>query len=387
LAIAEQPKGGTDAALPVRPRMIDGIVMRAQWSFATREKQMPNAPRYMLLGFAFALSLTSSAWATGIKANRDAIANLAGRSVEQQTAAGVLNPPGPSLIEAPTYNYDEPNSCSGCHFTLGLDHTSRALGVVWNDTTQTWQLSGAGWLASRHAQSNYGATQNTFCAKCHSPLQAWNQSSFNNGNISAQPIPAGEFGAVDCTTCHAPDPVVTILSTQNPSASYGAAITVYLWKGASNPASYQTLVPGGEDVLCLNCHEERHSQDSAAFASMYAAGVRCIDCHMAPYQYFGPSFGLPQIAEREHDFKVAANVPFSCGAQGSLSGFGCHTEFTPAAAQQFIPYLMQQHSEWWQLPPFTGNTAPQVVVSAHAIVTPGDYRRLWQEIQLVQADQ
>jgi hypothetical protein len=338
---------------------------------------MFNPPRYSAFCFALLLGLVTNVWAQ---------------------PPGILYPPLPAPLEpgvtpyspTVTYDYSAPNSCTGCHFILGYDHTSDAMGVQWNDGSQSWQRTGHGWLDSRHAQSEYGETNNTFCAKCHSPIQAWASSSFNNGFVNGTPIPDGEFAAVTCTTCHAPDQIATVLAAQNPNASYGAAISVYLWKGFDNPASYRTLVPGQEDVLCLNCHEERHNTDSAPFAAMYSAGVRCMDCHMAPYNIFTGTASSPAdpLPERFHDWKVAENVPFSCGVAGALKQFRCHSEFTAASAQKFIPFLMQQHSEWWSLPPFNGVvTTPQVAASAHSLSTAGDYRTLWQQIQQVQAAQ
>ncbi len=306
---------------------------------------------------------------------------------------GALVPPYPTNLEpditpaspTKTYDYDLPNSCTGCHFIRGYDFLADVVGVTWNTDTLMWARTGTGWLDSRHAQSEYGENNNTFCTRCHSPLQASATSSFNNGFTQAEPVPDGAFAAVTCRVCHLThSPVNSVFSAQNPTAN--GTLAVYKWKGVNNPASFQPVMEGQEDLLCLNCHEQRHSTDNAAFEAMYSVGVRCMDCHMAPYQLFRT------LPERHHDWKVAQNEPFSCGAQGSLSGFGCHQEFSGQSAQQFIPFLMQQHSEWWQLPPFTGNTVPVPgggsaaldAASAHSLNTAGDYRNLWNQIQ--QAD-
>ena len=334
---------------------------------------MFNPPRYWVIaGIALVLSLATSARAQGV---------------------GALNPPLPTPLEpgitpyspTPTYDYGMPNSCTQCHFVDGYDFLADALGVTWNSTTQMWQRTGIGWLDSRHAQSEYGENNNTFCTKCHSPLQASATSSFNNGNVQADPIPDGSFGSVNCRVCHTTHEAAnSVLSAQNPTAN--GTLWIYQWKGVDNPASYQPVIEGQEDALCLNCHEARHSTDNAAFEAMYSAGVECMDCHMAPYQMGGIGNSL---AERRHDWKVAENEPYSCGAQGSLSGYGCHSEFSGDSAQQLIPFLMSQHSYWWDLPPFTFTTVPvpggAVAASAHSLSTAGDYRDLWNKIQLAQA--
>jgi hypothetical protein len=318
-------------------------------------------------------------------------------SAKRQTnvAPGILYPPLPTNMSLPTYDYAAPETCAGCHFLLGLDHTSRVLGVIWNDQTQTWQLTGSGWLASAHSQTEHGSTENTFCAKCHSPMQAAATSGFNNGLVThASIVPQQRTQAVTCGTCHPPDNVTAVLGALYPNAVDGGAIAIYLWKGVNNPASYQTLDPGlnpdgtsKEDLLCLNCHEQRHNTDDSAFEAMYTGlyglSVRCIDCHMAPYQTIGGGdTGLPELAEVFHDWNVGADLPYSCGVQGSGRGATCHdnsyTQFTVTDAQNIIPFIRSQHSEWWSLPPF--NNQPQVAVSAHSVMTVADYKVLWREI-------
>jgi len=325
----------------------------------------------------WALMFAGSAWAGDALANREAKPFTTQQS---SVPPGILDPPLPTNMSLPTYDYAVAESCAGCHFLLGLDHTSRVLGVLWNEQTQTWNLTGSGWLASAHSQTDHGSTENTFCAKCHSPLQGAATASFNNGiPANANPVPQARFQAVTCTSCHPPNNVAAQLAALNPNAIDGGGIAIYLWKGFNNPASYQTVSPGQEDQLCLHCHEQRHNTDDTAFAAMYAAGVRCEDCHMAPYQYLGGgTTGLPQLAERFHDWKVGTNLPYSCGAQGSLSGFGCHSSFSVTDAQNIIPFIRQQHMKWWSLPPF--NNQPQVALSAHGTMTVAEYRVFWREL-------
>ena len=110
---------------------------------------------------------------------------------------------------------------------------------------------------------------------------------------------------------------------------------------------------------------------------------------MAPYQVFTGTASKPAapLPERFHDWKVAENVPYSCGAQGSLTQFTCHSEFTAQSASAFIPVMTQQHSHWWTLPPFSGSSSTSglgAAISAHSLATRDDYLNLWREIQEVQ---
>jgi hypothetical protein len=355
---------------------------------------------FWILIFFLALGATD-VWAAGSFWKPKAKVNTTSQT---SVPPGILYPPLPTNMSLPTYDYAAPETCAGCHFLLGLDHTSRALGVIWNDQTQTWQLTGSGWLASAHSQTEHGSTENTFCAKCHSPLQASAAASFNNGLVSnASDVPQTRIQAVTCGTCHPPDNVTAVLGALYPNAVDGGAVAIYLWKGLNNPASYQTLEEGlnadgtsKEDLLCLNCHEQRHNTDDSAFEEMYTGGrsagfsgytVRCIDCHMAPYQTIGGGdTGLPLLSEVFHDWNVGADLPYSCGVEGSGRGATCHfngyTQFTVTDAQNIIPFIRSQHREWWSLSPF--NNQPQVAVSAHSAMTAADYKVLWQEI--AQAD-
>ena len=300
-------------------------------------KQMGGRMRSLILVALVVLLVAAPAWALGDGSEAPA--------TSPETAAvapGITYPLLPNTaLTAPTYDYAAPETCAGCHYIPegnlpGLDHTSRVLGVWLQPQAavnasctagptsatvggtpyacctgkgtgtcgDTWQLTGSGWFASRHSQSDYASTENGFCAKCHSPLQASASASFNNGAVNAGPVPQQRFQAVTCVTCHPPDNITAQIGALNPAALYGGAVAIYLWKGYNNPASYQTLSAGkapdgtpAEDLLCLNCHEQRHNTDNSAFAGMYTH-VRCIDCHMAPYQTIGGgSTGLPQISE------------------------------------------------------------------------------------------
>jgi hypothetical protein len=316
---------------------------------------------------------------------------------------GLCAPPiSPTNLNRPNNDYSNPDSCTACHFIEGYDHTARAAGLQFNSTTNLWERTGHGWWDSRHAQSQYGwsstatnygwvqppgpygETDNTFCADCHSPLQATGTATFSNGAV-INPVTVSTFQGVTCSSCHTSTTVAAALLMQYPNAESGGE-TATLIRGADPTlaSSWIPLLPGQENQFCLTCHEQdpHNAQANSTFQVMYDAGVRCIDCHMAPYQIFTGTTAKPAapLPERFHDWKVAENLPFSCGAQGSLNQFTCHSEFTADSARAFIPLLTVQHSEWWNLPPFSTSTA---AVSAHELNATSDQLALWREIQAI----
>jgi hypothetical protein len=107
---------------------------------------------------------------------------------------------------------------------------------------------------------------------------------------------------------------------------------------------------------------------------------------MSEYQFIGGgSTGLPLLEERFHDWNVGADLPYSCGAVGSVSG--CHNStystFTVADAQNLIPFIKEQHTDWWTLPPFNG--VVQAAVPAHGAPTLIEYKTLEREISKIDA--
>ncbi|MGA2001625.1 MAG: hypothetical protein ABSG52_16705 [Terriglobales bacterium] len=434
-------------------------------------------------------------------------------------AQGSCAGPLPLNLDRPDYNYSGV-TCMSCHFTAAEGnplHTARAAGVTYNTTAGQWQRTGHGWWDSRHAQSQngwsnptstlgwtqpsgtYGENDNTFCANCHSPLQAsvYGVASISESGttatvtLSAPGIPLTNIAVGDTifitgntitgynnTETSAPPPTiggwtvsavlsttqiqfvaassglgigsggtlgdttrtsgvfsgqvlnpVPVLSTAtgtiaasavgfpgvwcsscHPSSSLGAAIiarypgvtllsggvTATLIRGA-NPAlaaSWIPILPGFdangisyESDFCLTCHEQdpHNAASNSVYQVMYAAGVSCIDCHMAPFAInTGTTIDAmgtpPGLTERFHDWKVAENLPYSCGAQGSLTQYTCHSGFNAAAALAYIPFMTGQHSDWWSLPPFSTDTA---AVSAHEPNATSDQLVLWREIQAV----
>ncbi|MBZ5535947.1 MAG: hypothetical protein LAO31_08325 [Acidobacteriia bacterium] len=65
---------------------------------------------------------------------------------------------------------------------------------------------------------------------------------------------------------------------------------------------------------------------------------------MAPYGLTNNGQGT--VRKRFHDFKVAQNLPYSCGVDGSVNGFVCHAGFNTESALAFLPYMKEQHSDW-----------------------------------------
>lgn len=281
-------------------------------------------------------------------------------TTQAQTSTPTMTP-----LARPDYDYAESNRCPTCHLTDGRaaegDHMREAVGVMFDTGTSAFKFTGSGWRASQHAQSNYKSTQNTYCAKCHSPLQAKPEASFNKGMlIDTQQIADGKVEGVTCAACHPPSSAISEL---------GRRLGIYQWgMDKTKAASYKAIPQGQEDLLCLGCHVERHNEDNAAFRVMYDAGVRCVDCHMAVY---GEIHGT-EVEKRVHDFKVAKNLPYSCGVEGSVSH--CHPGFTAEGTLEFIPYLKQQHVGWWPL-------KPGKVKKGKATATSSEYMTLWLQME------
>lgn len=271
--------------------------------------------------------------------------------------------PTPAPLARPDYNYSESNGCTSCHFSRGAGgaHMPEAVGVIFDDTTRAWKLTGQGWRASAHATSNYGSTQNTYCAKCHSPLQARLESNYRNNKFeNTEQIAAGKVEGVTCAACH---------PSHNAAVVLGRRLGIYKFgMDKTKPEAYEVVHHGDEDKLCLNCHVTRHNESNPAFRLMYNVGVRCIDCHMAPY---GPMIANPELQKMAHDFKVGTNLPYSCGVQGSV--VTCHPGMTVEGTTRFLPLFKEQHKDWGM---GKKNKKKNIMPSSSA-----DYYSLWLEIE------
>jgi hypothetical protein len=237
-----------------------------------------------------------------------------------------------------------------------------AVGVSFDTAANAFTFSGGGWRASQHSISNYKSTQNTYCAKCHSPLQAKPEAAFKKGMlINTEQIEEGKVEGVTCAACHPSHTSAVVL---------GRRLGLYKWgMDKTKPEAYEVTQHGQEDGMCLSCHVERHDEDNPAFRVMYDAEVRCIDCHMAPYGTIVDT----HVEKRFHDFKVAKNLPFSCGVEGSV--VHCHPGHTAEGTLEFIPYMKKQHGDWWPLKP--GKVKNGVTIAAKA----SDYMDLWLQME------
>jgi hypothetical protein len=284
---------------------------------------------FVALFFACLLTLTRTTWAQGT--------------------------PQPAKIR-PDYNYTESYGCTRCHVLRGDGgvHMAEAVGALYDSATRTFNFTGNGWLASQHSQSNYKSTQNTFCAKCHSPLQAKPEAEFRMGK--SEPIEDGKMEGVTCAACHPSHTSAVVL---------GRRLGIYKWgMDKATPEAYEVIHHGEEDRLCLHCHTTRHNEDNPAFELMYVAGVRCIDCHMAPYSHIAGT----EIPKMFHDFKVGKNLPYSCGVQGAM--VQCHPEFGVESTRALIPYMKDQHRWMWP----RDRTTKRLKDAA-------DYLRLWKQLE------
>jgi hypothetical protein len=286
---------------------------------------------------------------------------LTGLAALMQSATAQTVNPTPAPLNRPDYNYSESNGCTSCHFSRGAggDHMPEAVGVKFDDTTKAFVFTGNGWRSSAHSQTNYKSTQNTYCTKCHSPLQAKAESSYKNGVFkNTEAVPEGKIEGVTCAACH---------PNHNAAVVLGRRLGIYKFgMDKTKPEAYDVVHHGDEDQLCLNCHVSRHNEDNAAFMSMYSAGVKCMDCHMAPY---GLILGS-EVEKRFHDFKVGRNLPYSCGVEGSMTH--CHPGFTTEATLAFLPMFKQQHTDWFPM---------KNKVKKTSLTTPADYMKLWQDVQ------
>ncbi len=313
---------------------------------------------FLIIGVAALLGWSASGWA-------------------QTSCPSVL----PTNLDRPGYDYSSV-TCTACHFVENLDHTARAAGLVFNNNTCEWQRNGHGWWDSHHSQSRHGSTDNTFCAYCHSPLDipiGAQVGTISNGQVNAQPI--SDFQAVTCNACHPSNTLAGAILKANPTAIYNGRVdTLIRGQDPTLISSWIPVLAGQEDQFCLTCHEQRHNTDNPAFSAMYGAGVKCVNCHMAPFQYVIPG----GVAEVFHDWKVGENLPYSCGVQGSPIQT-CHAEFSTASTLLLIPFMKQQHSDWWNLPPFASTSAANTMaVPAHQLATAADYLTLWQELEAAQ---
>lgn len=229
-----------------------------------------------------------SAGALGVNVDASAIAANGARAATGAIDCGTLSPrptPVPSPVAGPT---SEAAQCADCH-------AAPHMAVVADR-----------WLASAHAASTGAAHGNPECAVCHSPLEA-------GGN---RPISSALWQGVTCSVCHPPEAQRT--EWQTPIATYDVATRTY------SPVPVYDA-----NVLCTHCHTGDHAPQFHSYGYyMVISGVRCIDCHMAKIPSADPAVG----DRAAHDFKVAANLPYSCGTYPG----GCHARRPESWAERII---------------------------------------------------
>jgi hypothetical protein len=235
------------------------------------------------------------AGAVGVSASASAVAPT-GQSIDTPLAdcgiAGQSQPNPP----APTDTTPEANPPTD---------TTTADSAVVAFVTSKWSESG-------HADTYGPAQGNTFCARCHSPLQA--DAGATETNNAA--IPEAQWQDVTCSVCH-------------PSAAQRAAWGSPIAKYDVATKTYESVPLADADVLCTHCHTDQFAPGFQGYGViMHEAGVRCIDCHMAVIPAGDPNVGQWPA----HDFKVAANLPYSCGTYPG----GCHSRRPEAWARRIL---------------------------------------------------
>jgi hypothetical protein len=197
----------------------------------------------------------------------------------------------PSIAqECPETGYYEP--CAGCHVP----------GVNPNV-----ELAYTTWLGSEHRNDiTFGPE---FCKDCH--------QSFRGEPETCDQLALDSMNGIECATCHT-------------DHSDDCDRELRVWDRAS--CDYGPLIDHDDlDALCLTCHDRPDKVGHSAFfappqgwgqAMLEKQGVMCVDCHM-PNVPFTDNSGSSSVG-RTHDWKVAENLPYSCG---TVDG-GCHSNKT-----------------------------------------------------------
>jgi hypothetical protein len=235
-------------------------------------------------------------------------------------------------FEPEHYRYVEAETCFNCKQSKN-DIMTRVVGV--DISSGTIVLDGRGWLSSVHARSqSHGDRVNTACAWCHAPTAA----GATRDKTAAKPIEKGTWQGVTCGACH-PGSVKRELRK---------SLLVNLTPGSdrSNPDSYTFYdkTEGSQfNTQCRFCHHESHDLLLKQKTRMLEAGdLRCIDCHMAGYAI---AEGRRGTAARFHNFKVAANLPWSCnGKFGVLTS--CHTNASKEWMETSITKVKGPRKSW-----------------------------------------
>lgn len=231
----------------------------------------------------------------------------------------------------------EYEGCRGCHYDRGTDHMTFV-----SDT----------WLESSHANSNHGFNENTYCAQCHSPVEADPDATGGSNDL----VPLDQWQGVTCAACHLPHTVANKVGTRLGNFILGSGdqpnddLPVDD-KGDDDPSNdvyyfgnWDEIFHGeNTDRLCTHCHGAGHSEAKSVMPAM--AWVQCIDCHMpkmpvVQFALLDPDNPPPPVRmTRTHQFDfpeddeaLAAKARFSCGTEG----VGCHGEESTEWAVEVI---------------------------------------------------
>lgn len=227
------------------------------------------------------------------------------------------------------YHYKEVERCSNCKGEQNR-FMPRAAGVDLSSGISV--LDERGWLASIHARSqSHDDRVDTACAWCHAPVA----EGANRNREEAKPIPKGTWQGVTCGACH-PGSVegskrVSLISNYIPGTD-PADPENYIFRDRKDGKAM--------NAQCRFCHHESHDLLIEAKQKMMDLGdLRCIDCHMAAYAV------TDQHIERYHNFKVKANLPYSCSG-GLGRAMSCHDDVSRDWFEEKLPTVKGSRKEW-----------------------------------------
>ena len=258
--------------------------------------------------------------------------------------------PAPTYLDRPDYNYAGV-TCPTCHFADGVSHTSRAAGVSYGNTgcissgfpspcctgpetgtcpANQWNRMGHGWWDSRHAQSQngwsstainygwpqttgpYGENDNTFCANCHSPLQA---SVYSIATVS-------ESGTTATVTPAAPGIPLTDISVGDTiflTGTASLAVPPVACTGYNNIAttSPPPAIGGWTVTLCARLHLDFYAAQ-ITFTAATSGLATCYGGTLGDTTTVGPFYQgtvtnpVTVLSTGGNSGCTASGVPYAC---------------------------------------------------------------------------
>lgn len=225
-----------------------------------------------------------------------------------------------AAITAQAGNYTTPDGCASCHRDEG-----RRFVIV--DT----------WKQSDHAVTYKTNVGNTYCAKCHSPLEHVAGATF----ATREPVAEEVWQGVTCYTCHSPrkveNGIVYTYRLGNYIPGSGDPVTatvneldnMYKWVNKTNRDEV--------NAMCITCHNSsarnhlevpfdnktgsRHWSGTGKFAE-----ITCVTCHMPNREWTAEKDGATlKSVFKGHSMKAGPNACLQC-----------HTNRTSSWAQRNI---------------------------------------------------